>query len=171
MFQHAHGDDPIIATREVAVILQAEVDLIGQPGLLGAGRSRGVLILGQGDPGDMRAIITGQRQRHSTPSTADIENAHPRFNSQLGGDMVLLGLLRLFQCHFGFTKIGAGILSVVIQEKGVEIVTQIVMVRHVGAGFARVVGLHDASDGKAGTVSGGDDRRHDRPPAIDCEQG
>ena len=52
----------------------------------------------------------------------------PGFDAQLGGDMALLGELRLLERHVGPLEIGAGILHVLVEEEPVELARQVVVV-------------------------------------------
>ena len=68
-------------------------------------------------------------QAHAAPAAADVQRLQPRsVEGQLGGDMALLGELRLVEPGAGPVEIGAGILPVDVEEQVVELRRQIVVV-------------------------------------------
>ena len=71
---------------------------------------------------------------------------------QLGGDVALLGQLRVFEALARMLEIGAGILHVGIEEELVERVPEVVMVGDVVAGPARVVALAPPPQGEPQTL-------------------
>ena len=82
---------------DVAVVLQADLDLVGQARL-------GDPLLGQLGlaPGDRDAdrldpVVLGGVQHHAAPAAAHVEQAHARLQAQLAADQLVLVGLRLLQ--------------------------------------------------------------------------
>jgi hypothetical protein len=63
------------------------------------------------------------------------------FQAQLGGDVPLLSQLRVRQALLVMFEIGAGILPVRIEEEGVEIIAQVIVVGDIAARPTWIVAL------------------------------
>ena len=131
MLEHADRDDAVVVPALLAVVAQIKPHPVGQPGGGGAPIRDLELFLGQGQPGDVGAALAGQVQRQPAPARADIEHPLSRPEQQLRRDVALLVLLRGVDVVVRRAEIGAGILPVAIEKQLVELVRQIVMMRHV----------------------------------------
>ncbi len=87
MLEHADRDDPVEALRHLAVILQAELDLAFEPGILGALLGNLELLLGERHPDHLHAGGLGEIDGQSAPAAADIEHHLARLQQQLRGDV------------------------------------------------------------------------------------
>ncbi len=90
MLEHADRDDPVEAGVKVPVILQTEFHRIGQAAFDGAATRQLELFLGQRDAGDVGAAKFGKIKPEPAPAAADVENALPCRDLQLGRKMPLL---------------------------------------------------------------------------------
>ena len=71
------------------------------------------------------------RWAKAAPSASDVENLETGLEQQLGGNVLLLGKLRLLQRRVGVLKIGAGVLQVGIQEQPIDTIVDVVVVNRV----------------------------------------
>ena len=144
MFEHADRDDAVEGPLHVAIVDQFEPDMVGDAGVLRPLPRHLELFLREGDAGHVDSAVAMQVERHAAPAAADVQHFHAGFQVQLGGDMRLLVLLRLFQAdarlivHIG--EIGAAILAVAIEEERVERARQIIMMRDIGFRARLVIG-------------------------------
>ena len=93
-----------------------------------------MLLLRQRDAGDVGAGDLGEIEPEPAPAAADVEHASDRARSQqLGGEMPLLGELRVVERLSGVLEIGAAILPVGVEEERVEPAVEIVVMRDVAA--------------------------------------
>ena len=113
---------------DLAVVLQAEAHPVGEPGGRGALGGDAVLLLAEGDAGDVGAADAGEVERHAAPAAADVEDAGAGADQELGGDQPLLGELGLVERHAGALEEGAGILHVAVEEEPVEPLVEVVVV-------------------------------------------
>ena len=106
MLEHADRDNTIIETGFMTVIKKLEPDPIRDTRLRSAALCSGILLGGEGQPGDVSAKF---RQIESKPSPpgADIEHPESRLQKELGCYMTLLAGLRLFKRVIGIEKISA----------------------------------------------------------------
>jgi hypothetical protein len=80
---------------ELAVVLETDVDPVGQTAV-GHPLDDEVALLGrERDPGDVDAVVLGRVQRQRTPPAADVEHPHAGFEAELAADQVELGPLRV----------------------------------------------------------------------------
>ena len=128
---------------DLAVVLQAEAHPVGEAGGGGALGGDAVLLLGEGDAGDVGAADPGEVERHAAPAAADVEDAGAGADQELGGDQPLLGELGLVERHVGVLEVGAGILHVAVEEEPVEPLVEVVVVGDVGAGGLEADGADD----------------------------
>ena len=75
----------------------------------------------------------GEVKAEPAPAGADVEHGLAGLQPELGGDMALLGGLRLVERHVRLLEIGAGILHVLVEEEPVEVTRQIIVTLHVAA--------------------------------------
>ncbi len=142
MLEHADRDDTVIRSDDIAVVGQRKPHPVGQARRLGPLPRQGQLLGGQRYPLDVGAGPGGDGQRHAPPAAADVQHPLPGSEVELGGDVALLGRLRLLQSHVRPLEIGAGILQVLIEEPAIEVERQVVVVRNVApCGRAGVSGL------------------------------
>ncbi len=138
---------------ERAVVLQPDVDAVGQAGCGGALAGERGLLLGQGDPGDAGAEPARGVQREAAPAAADLEHVRVGSEAELLADAPVLGLLRLLERHRGILEDGARVRPGRIEEERVEVVAEVVVVLDVAPG--------------AGQVGAG---RQARPPPLQLHQ-
>ena len=122
MLEHADRDDAVVAARLLAVVEQLEAHAVGHAALERAPARDGVLLLGQGDARHVDAELAGEEQAHAAPARADVEDLLAGLQQQLGGDVLLLVVLRLLQRLVAGHEVGAGILPVAVEEEVVELV-------------------------------------------------
>ena len=122
MFQHADTHDPVIGFVQKAIVLQTQVDSVRQSLGRDPRLCRRKLVLRQRHPSDPRVILFGQRDRQTTPATADIQHLHSRLEQQLFGNVPFLGDLCVFERHLGIGEIPAAVLHVLIKEQRIKIV-------------------------------------------------
>ena len=128
VFEHADRDDAVEALVDVAVVLQADRNAIGEVGLGGALGGDFVLLVrqrhaGRARPGDLRQV-----ERHAAEAAADVEHRMALVDQRLGRQMSLLGELRLVERLPAVLEIGAGILQVGVEEEAVQAPVEIVVV-------------------------------------------
>ena len=150
VLEHADGDDVVEAALDLAVVLDAEAHAVGEAGGGGALGGDAVLLLGEGDAGDVGAGDAGEVERHAAPAAADVEDAGAGADEELGGDQALLGELGLVERHVGPLEVGAGILHVAVEEEAVEPLVEVVVVGDVGA---RRLEADGAQDGRVGDAA------------------
>ena len=113
---------------DVAIVLQAEIDAVGEA-RIGCARSLrdAELLLRQRHAGRARAGDAGEIERHAAEAAADVEHRLALVDQQLGGDMALLGELGLFERLARMLEIGAGILPVGVEEEIVNPPVEVVV--------------------------------------------
>ena len=131
MFEHPDRNDPVEPALDLAVIDQFELDPVGYPGLLGAAARDLQLLLAQRHPEHIDVGDAVEIERGPAPAAADVEHALAGLEIELGGDMRLLVRLRLVEAVGGIGEVSAAVLAIVIEEQGIELVRQVVMMRHV----------------------------------------
>jgi hypothetical protein len=83
--------------------------------------------------GDAGAADFGKVEPEAAPARADVEHARIRPREKLRGEVSLLGELCVVKRLFGMLEIGAAVLPVGIEEEGVELPVEIVMVGNIAA--------------------------------------
>ena len=83
--------------RHVAVVVEADVDLVGQAASATAFCAPLGLLARQGHRDDVHAVVLGGVHRHAAPAAADVEQAHAWLKGELAADEVELLVLRLLQ--------------------------------------------------------------------------
>ena len=131
MLEHADGNDPVVLAVFLAVIAQVKAHAVGQSRRGGTARRHLVLLDREGEPGYVGAAFAGKIERQTAPARADVEHLLPRADQQLCRDMALLIELRGIEILDPIVKIGAGILTVLVEKKLVQLVRQIVVVRYI----------------------------------------
>ena len=124
---------------DVAVVLQAKLHPVAKAGLRGAARRDRELLLRQRHADGARADDLSEIERHAAEAAADVEDALPLLDQQLGGEVALLGELGLLERLALVLEIGAGILLVGVEEEAVEPAVVIVVPLDVGLGALAVV--------------------------------
>ena len=119
MLEHADRDDAVELPLHRAIVASARICTRScSPAAAARACAAASCSLRERDAGDAGAEFPRQRQRHAAPAAADVEHRQIRpVELQLGGDMALLGDLRLFQRLVAAREIGAGILPVAVQEQ------------------------------------------------------
>ena len=82
---------------QVAVVGDADLDLVGDAGGRGALARAGGLRLGQRDAGDVGAVLERGVDGEGAPAAAHVEHALARLQAQLRAHELALGVLRLLQ--------------------------------------------------------------------------
>ncbi len=100
-----------------------------------------MLLDGKRQPGHVRAAFTGKIEREAAPAGADIEHLVSRADQQLCRDVPPLVQLRGVEIVRIAAEIGAGILTVLVEEQIVEPIGQIVVMGYVPAGTAQRIVL------------------------------
>jgi hypothetical protein len=88
------------------------------------------LLVAERHAGDIALGDLGEVEPEPAPAGADIEHPLARRDGELGGEVALLGELRLFQAR-ALREVGTGILPVAIQEEVVDGAVDVVVMRHV----------------------------------------
>ena len=79
-------------------------------------------------PSGFHPVVLGRVLDQSAPTTADIQQALPRLESQLAADVVQFAFLRLVQVLVGGGEAGAGIDHAPVQPRLIEVVGDVVVV-------------------------------------------
>ena len=99
VLHHADAGDGVeaLAARAVAVVGDAEVDPVRDPGRGGALACKRGLRLRQRDAGDVDAVLARGVDREAAPAASDVEHPLPGLERQLAADQLELRLLRLLE--------------------------------------------------------------------------
>src|SRR3546814_247903 len=91
------GDGLEIPAGEVAVVLEPDLDPVGEAGLFDALAGELDLLSADGDPDDVDAVLAGGVDRHRSPPAADIEQPHagPLVAAELAAHESVLRRLRI----------------------------------------------------------------------------
>src|SRR6478736_7267206 len=135
MFEHADRDDPVECAPDRAIIEQLEPDMVADARSGGASAGDVQLLLRQRDAGDIDAGDSVEVQSEAAPATADIKDALPGAEIELGGDVGFLRRLRFLQPCIDPGEIAAAILEIVVQKESVEPARQVVMMRGIATGL------------------------------------
>ena len=89
------------------------------------------LLARQRDPVRPHPVVLGGPDAEAAPAAADVEHPLAGLEAELGGDVRLLVRLRLLQpvCRIG--EIGAAVLPVGIEEQGIEVAIEVVVMRRI----------------------------------------
>ena len=124
---------------DVAIVLLAKRHPVAEARLRGAARRDRELLLRQRHAEGARADDLGEIERHAAEAAADVEDAVPLLDQELGGEVALLGELRFLERLVLMFEIGARILLVGVEEETVEPAVVIVVPLDVGLGAPAVV--------------------------------
>ena len=129
VLEHADGADgverPVV---DVAVVLQADVHLAGEPSLLDPIRPELHLAWRHGHPDHLDAVVLGRMERHRAPSAAHVQQSHPRPQAELLADQLVLGRLSRLQAHARVVPDRARVGHGRAQHEPVEVVGEVVVV-------------------------------------------
>jgi len=126
-FDHFDGDDFIEGALDVAVVLDTDLELVFQAGVLDALAGVGGLCFGDGDTGDLTAIVCGGVAAEAAPAAADFEDVVGGGEFELLAESFVFGSLGFFDSGVGFFEFGAGVGHRFIEPKGVELVSKVVV--------------------------------------------
>jgi hypothetical protein len=146
--------DPVVRPGNSPIVLQLEMDGVGESGALSTLLGDLELLDGERHAVDEAAGGAGEIEAEAAPSRADVEHALAFGECKLGGEMPLLGLLcRLQRCPT-VRKIGARVLSVGIEEQVVDRAVDVVVMGDVTTGAPRRIELRQSACQKARDVQG-----------------
>lgn len=128
VLEHADAGDAVELAGEVAVVLDADFDLVLQPGGAHAFGGEVVLVLRQCHAQTARAVLLRRAQHQRPPAAADVEQRLPRLQADFGEDVVDLLELRFVECFVAVLEVGAGVDHVLVQPQLVEVVGDVVVV-------------------------------------------
>ena len=149
VFEHANRNDPVEPLVDVSIVLQQKSGVLAQSPLRGSLISNRMLFFGQRYAGNIGSPDFCKIESETAPAASDVEYALIAVNSELRRDMPLLGKLRIVERGVRRFEVGAAVLPIGIQEKGVETAVEVVVMRDVATGsFARVE-LGEASPDEA----------------------
>lgn len=132
MLAHLDGTDRVEGRRrrqvaEVAVVLQTNLDAVGQAAVGGASDGEIALLSRQRDTGGAHAVALCRVQDQRSPATPDIQQMHAWFQAELATDQIQLRGLRIVQRLARVGEIGRRVRHVVVEQQPVEVVGQVVM--------------------------------------------
>src|SRR5215468_11968625 len=140
MLEHTHRDDAVVPPALLPIVQELEAQPVGDAALKGAATGHRMLLLGEGDSGDVDAELLAEEKPQAPPARADVEHALAGLEQHLGRDVPLLVELGLLERLIARLEIGAGILAVAVEEKVVKLVLEVVVMRHVAlCGANRIV--------------------------------
>src|SRR5712672_4481156 len=117
MLEHDDRDHPVEFFRDVAIVLQAELDGTAELLLARPDTRERELLLRQGDAGNPRPGEFGEVKCKPAPAATDVEHAGPRLDPQLGGEVTFFGELGVVEGGRGGIEIGAAVLPVGIEKE------------------------------------------------------
>ena len=91
----------------------------------------------------------GKIEGKSAPTAADVEHLQSVAKIELGGEVTLLGCLRFVQRHSILLEIGAGILSIAVEEQLIEAAVEVVVMLDVAFGAGLWIELAEPAAGEA----------------------
>ena len=131
MLAHLQRDDRVVrAVADVAVVLQPDVDPVGEPLVGRALRGERLLLARERDAGDVHAVVLGGVQRQRAPAAADVEQPLAGLQAELAADQIELVALRVGERVVrGVARpVGAGVRHPRVEHERVEVVGQVVVV-------------------------------------------
>ena len=126
-FDHFDGDDFIEGALDVAVVLDADLELVFEAGVLDALAGVCGLCFGDGDAGDLTAVVCGGVAAEAAPATADFEDVVVGSELEFLTEGVVFCGLGIFDSGVGVFEFGAGVGHRFIEPEGVEFVSEIVV--------------------------------------------
>ena len=131
MFEHADRRDGVeLLAAQVAVVLQADLDLVGQPGQLHPAPGLVDLLAAEGDPDHGGPVTAGGMDGHRAPAAAHIEQpgSGALIETELATDQFVLGRLRLLEGGAVGFEPGARIGHARAEDEPIEVVAHVVVV-------------------------------------------
>jgi hypothetical protein len=159
MLEHADRDDAVVIAGLFPVIAQMKPHAVGKPGRFGPPVRHLVLLLGEGEAGDVAVAFSREVEREAAPARPDVEHLVAGPQQELGRNMPFLVALGGVEVVVGRAEVGARILPVAVEEELVELVRQIVVVSNVAAGSRHRIVLVEASHQAPGRVAQSQQRR------------
>ena len=143
---------------EVAVVLQPDLDAVGEPGVGHPLAGEGGLRLADRDADDGHVVVRRGVDRHGAPAAPDVEepSAGEAVETELAADEVVLGGLGVREVGVGVHEPGARVRHRRAEHEAVEVVAHVVVVAD---------GLGVASHRVAPAVQAGLLRRRRQRPA------
>src|SRR4051812_9298112 len=165
VLDHADAGDRVEALAgQLAVVGDADVDLVGDAVLRGQVARALRLRLGERDPGHVDAVARGGVDGEAPPAAADVEDALAALEPELGADELELGLLGLLERRRAAREDRAGVGARRAEEQLEELVGDVVVVAH------RAAVALDAVAAAAGAQLGGR-RARDAAPRAGAQRG
>ena len=154
VLDHADRGDRVEALAgEVAVVHDADLDPVGDAGLLGPLARPLGLRRREGDADDAGAVLGRRPEREAAPAAADVEHPVALLQRQLAGDRLQLLFLRRLQRLRTLGEEGAAVGHRLVEEEGEEVVGDVVVVAN-GAGVALLAVAAAAEDELGGGAAG-----------------
>ena len=97
VFEHADGDEHVVCSADVAVVVVDELDAIRQAFARGATPGEGQLFGRQVEGLHADAVVPGHEERQRAPAAAGFDDRVARPQLQLAADEIQLGALRLIE--------------------------------------------------------------------------
>ena len=129
VLDHADAGDLVVrAVVDLAVVGDADLDPVAEPGVAHALAGDLGLRLGQRDADAAHAVVLGGVQEQRPPAAADVEQALARLEPQLAADDLELALLRGLERLVGRREVRARVDEARPEEAAVERVRDVVVV-------------------------------------------
>ena len=128
VLEHADARDAVELAFDVAIILQTDLDLVFEAGVLHALRREIELVLRQRDAHAPRAELLRRAHHERAPAAADVEQALAGLQLDLGEDVVDLLDLRGGEIFVAVLEVRARVDHVLVEPQLVELVRDIVVV-------------------------------------------
>ena len=128
---HADRGDGIEGlSPKVPIVLEADLDTIGESGVDHAPTGQFGLRRADRDADDSRTVVLGGVHRHRSPTATDVEQALARsfMESELPTDQFVLRCLRGGEVHPRFREAGARVRHARSEDQAVEVVADVVVV-------------------------------------------
>ncbi len=126
---HADAGDGVEgAVRDLAVVLQADLDPVGETGVGDPAAGQGDLLRRDGDADRVHAVVLGGVQQQRAPAAADVQQPHAGPQAQLAADQVELGRLGVLQAPALRRPVRAGVHHRGAEHEAVEVVADVVVV-------------------------------------------
>src|SRR4051794_37880129 len=131
VLDHADAGDRIEAlTADLALVLDADVHLVGHTRFGSTPARDPSLRLRQRDAGDVDVVLLRGMDHPAAPAAAHVEHALPGLQVELRADQVQLRALRLLERRRSTGEDGAAVRERLAQEQLEELWRQVVVVRH-----------------------------------------
>ncbi len=128
VFEHSDRGDRIEgAVGDVAVVLQSDLDLLGEPRLGHPFRRQVVLLSGDRDTDRTHAVVRCCVHSHTAPSAPDVEQSHTRSQVELATDQVVLVELSVTETLEFSPEHCAGVRHGRSQDQPIEVVRDVVV--------------------------------------------